>query len=162
MGQISGDQSNHEQFESHNHHFKITILCDQLTGPANIGAVLRLADAYGVTNVIFVGGLDSITPRVKSVARGCEKIVNHSFVNSFDLGDEHLWVALEITQNSQPFSSLILPQNKQLGIIIGNERDGVSDHYLQKCAAHHIKMFGNNSSMNVANALSAALFSVTQ
>lgn len=162
MDQIFDSQSSHDQFQSQKHNLKITIVCDQLTGPANVGAVLRLADAFGVEKVVFIGGLSSITPRVKSVARGCEKVVSHSFVSDYELANDYLWIALEITQNSKALADFTLPKEGRIGIVIGNEQEGVSDYYLQKCSAYHIKMFGENSSMNVANALAAALFHLTQ
>ena len=43
----------HSDFNSENHQFDIVVLCDGITSPANVGGVMRLADAYGVTRLFF-------------------------------------------------------------------------------------------------------------
>mgnify|MGYP001180107768 CR=1 FL=1 len=48
-----------------------------------------------------------------------------------------------------------------LGVVIGSENNGVSERFLSLFPSFHIPMFGNNSSMNVASALSATLFHLT-
>ena len=55
-------QSNHSEFICEKHALDIVILCDGLSSPANIGGVLRLADAYGVLKVVFLGSDKKITP----------------------------------------------------------------------------------------------------
>ena len=155
-------QTDHSEFRSENHELDIVVLCDGLTSPANLGGVLRLADAYGVSKVIFLGGEESITPRAKSVARGTQNYVNHEFISKLehvDLEDRE-WICIELANNSLPLSSLKLRSSK-VGVIIGNENTGVSARWLDKFPSFHIKMFGNNSSMNVTNALSAGLYQIT-
>ena len=155
-------QSNHSEFIREKHALDIVVLCDGLSSPANIGGVLRLADAYGVSKVIFLGGEESITPRAKSVARGTQKYVSHEFkseLEDFDFEDRD-WICIELANNSHPLSDLKLSSSK-VGVIIGNENTGVSETWLAKFPSFHIKMFGNNSSMNVTNALSAGLFQIT-
>lgn len=153
-------QSTHEQFEKHKSNKDIVILCDGIESPANIGSILRLADAFGVSKVYFSNGIQELTKRAKSVSRGTEKHVNFEFITKPQFDDRY-WFCLELTTTSSPLSES--PSNKQkLGIIVGNENSGVSDHYLNKFPSFHIKMFGNNSSMNVSNALSAALYEITR
>lgn len=153
-------QSTHLDFKKENHSLDIVILCDSLSSPANVGGVLRLADAYGVANVVFLNGEGKLTPRAKSVSRGTQNYVNHEFVQEY-IFDERDWFCLELTSNSQSLHDLEIKSNK-IGLIIGNENKGVMNDFLTRFPSYHIKMFGNNSSMNVTNALSAALFKLTQ
>tara|TARA_B100000795_G_C22584481_1_gene355081 strand:+ start:100 stop:579 length:480 start_codon:yes stop_codon:yes gene_type:complete len=155
-------QSDHSEFRSEKHELDIIVLCDDLSSPANIGGVLRLADAYGVSKVVFLGGEENITPRAKSVARGTQNYVNYEFkskLEDMDLEDRE-WICIELANNSNPLSDLKLSSSK-IGMIIGNENTGVSAIWLEKFPVFHIKMFGNNSSMNVTNALSAGLYQIT-
>ncbi len=153
-------QSIHEDYQRENHQLDITIVCDSLESPANVGGVLRLADAYGVSKVIFLRGVDEFTQRAKSVSRGTQKFVDFTFANEFDFDDRE-WFCLELATDSKPLVNFKLESNK-IGVIIGNERSGVREEFLSRFSSYHIKMFGNNSSMNVTSALSGALYQITQ
>ena len=72
-------------------------------------------------------------------------------------------IALEITDNSIPISELELPENSKIAFLIGDENHGVSASILEKCdAVVHIEMYGQNSSMNVVQATSIALYEFTK
>lgn len=152
-------QSTHSEFEKEKHDFDIVVLCDALESPANIGGVLRLADAYGVSEVVFFEGINSLTTRAKSVSRGTQKYVNHHFLSKHDF-DEREWFCLELTSSSVALSEF-KAKGRKIGVIIGNENLGVRQAFLDQFPSYHIKMFGNNSSMNVTNALSGALYQLT-
>lgn len=152
-------QTSHYEFKTENHNLDIVIVCDELVSPANIGGVLRLSDAFGVKEVVFLGGKQTLTTRAKSVSRGTEKFVKYQFLENFEF-DTRDWFCLELTRSSTPITSLSLKSNK-IGIIIGNENRGVQDRFLELFPSFHIKMFGVNSSMNVTSALSSALFQLT-
>ena len=149
-------QSTHFYFKSANHNLDIVVVCDELESPANIGGVLRLADAFGVSEVVFLGGNKKMSPRAKSVSRGTEKYVNYRFVEEFDFGNRD-WFCLELSSISKPVTNFKLT-NAKVGVIIGNENSGVRESFLSLFPSFHIPMYGNNSSMNVTNALSATLF----
>jgi tRNA G18 (ribose-2'-O)-methylase SpoU len=158
-------QKTHSQFIKDHHNLDIVVLCDDLTSPANIGGVLRLADAYGVNEVVFVSeDKEKLSPKIKSVSRGTQNYVKNSFSKDYQSIEEELdrvWICLEITKNSTPLKSLgTLPS--KVGIIIGNENKGINATLLERFPAYHLKMYGNNSSMNVTNSLSAMLFYITQ
>jgi len=153
------EQTNHYDFKKGNHNLDIIIVCDELKSPANIGGVLRVSDAFGAREVIFLGEKHVFSSRVKSVSRGAEKFVKYSFIENFKF-DSRIWFCLEQTSTSTPLANFHLKSNK-IGIIIGNESKGVSENFLALFPSFHIKMFGFNSSMNVTNALSSALFHLT-
>ena len=153
------EQSSHDQFKSENHNLDIVVLCDGLLSPANIGGVLRLSDAFGVSKVVFLGGKKTLTPRAKSVSRGSEKFIEHQFLENFEF-DERNWFCLELTSESKSIKKLRLKSSK-VGLIIGNESKGVQKKFLELYPSFHIRMFGTNSSMNVTSALSAVLFELT-
>ena len=152
-------QSTHFDFKSETHSLDIVVVCDELKSPANIGGILRLADAFGVSEVVFLGGNQKMSPRAKSVSRGAEKYVKHRFTEKFDF-EQREWFCLELSSTSKPMTTFRLTSEK-VGVVVGNENNGVSERFLSLFPSFHIPMYGNNSSMNVTNALSATLFQLT-
>lgn len=71
-------------------------------------------------------------------------------------------LALEITDESQSLLAFKLPSasaERPLYLIAGNEAAGVSQELLDICdASVHLPMYGQNTSMNVAVALGAAVY----
>jgi len=65
--------------------------------------------------------------------------------------------ALEITSESKDIFQTEL--SGMFSIVVGNERQGISQELLDICsAAIHVPMYGGNGSMNVAHALAIALY----
>jgi tRNA G18 (ribose-2'-O)-methylase SpoU len=145
------------------------MLCDHIASPANQGALFRLADAFGVKEIIFLGNPpDMGSSRLKRTARNTQEHVPYSaaagsvaLLQSFK-NNGYLCIALEITSDSIPISEIRITSSK-LVLIIGNERTGVSQEILNQ-ANHttHIQMYGHNSSMNVAQATAVALYQLSQ
>jgi TrmH family RNA methyltransferase len=66
-------------------------------------------------------------------------------------------VAIETSEDSTNIFTTKLPD--KIAFLLGNERNGLPDEILQKCAVKvHIPMTGQCKSMNVSHALSVALF----
>ena len=77
--------------------------------------------------------------------------------------ENYTLIALEITEKSIPISELKLEKNSKIAIVIGDENHGVSASILEQCdTVVHIEMYGQNSSMNVVQATSIALYEFTK
>lgn len=129
--------------------------------PENIGSVLRLADAAGSRQVIFLGNTPIDTTRIQKTARNCDSFVSWELVSmeQFLCECETLrpLIAIEITSTSQDIFTTTLPH--ACTFVIGNERHGVPEALLAMCDyAIHIPMYGINGSMNVTHALGIVLF----
>ncbi len=139
------------------------IVAAQLQVPENIGSVLRLADAAGSRQVIFVSD-DDITRMLKQIqrtARSTDALVNwevwaqEKFLKCEDALQP--LIALELTTTSSSLFENELPE--KCALVIGNEQHGIPASMLPKCErALHIPMYGVNGSMNVTHALAIALF----
>ncbi len=147
----------------------IVLLCDGLQSPANIGAIFRLADAFGIAEVIFNKPIDLSSNRLKRTARTTEKTVSHYIVEDLVAAlatlqkDDYTTLALEISENSIPLQQISAFIGNKTVLVIGNENSGVSEqilHIVQHTV--HIEMFGTNSSMNVAQATAIALYELTK
>lgn len=163
---------NNQLTHDHHQHIKvnhqIVLLCDHVKGPANIGAIFRLADAFQVSEIIFCGASVDITSnRLKKTARNTQSLVrfheSESILNTLDElhAKSFMSIALEITSKSTPIQKFKNTASKNSVLIIGDENHGVSDAVLE--TVHHtlhIPMYGANSSMNVAQATAIALYAL--
>ncbi|TSE05269.1 TrmH family RNA methyltransferase [Aquimarina algiphila] len=150
--------------------FPITLICDQVNSPANIGSLFRIADSFGIEQIYFCGeGISVISKRMQRTARATHEIIPYhqvenilSTIEQFT-SNGYTLLALEITDNSIPVSEYKIEANEKIALIIGEENFGVSDQILTKVKQSiHINMYGNNSSMNVATATGIALYEITQ
>lgn len=150
--------------------FPIMVLCDGITLPANIGAIFRLADAFGVEKVVFRGQkLDVSGRKVKQVSRSTHQWVSHYQTTDLEAEISKLKVegyqiiALEITDQCKPIHELKIGKEQKIALVVGSETHGVSKKVLDLCdQAIHIPIYGRNTSMNVSNALAIILYDITR
>ena len=162
-------QRTHNEYTSNPNQHTIIIVCDHLTGPANIGSLFRLSDAFGVKELLFIGNAPDITSnRLKRTARNTQNTIhfksNVPIAAITNLRDKegYTLVGIEITNKSIPLTEFKVPNSKKIVIIIGNEQRGISKDLLDLCSlTYHINMYGNNSSMNVSHAAAIALYGIT-
>ncbi len=99
------------QLNHYNTNFKkqkssITLVCDNITNAPNIGSLFRIADAFGIEQLIFCGSDISLGKRMTKTSRSTEKYVNHKFETHIkvviaDLKDKNYFlIALEIAENN--------------------------------------------------------------
>ncbi|MFC4635995.1 TrmH family RNA methyltransferase [Dokdonia ponticola] len=165
---MDNNQLTHDHHQHKNVDHQIVLLCDHVKGPANIGAIFRLADAFQVSEIIFCGtSVDITSNRLKRTARNTQSLVrfheSESILKTLDQlhAESFTSVALEITTKSTPIQDFKNKDLKNMVLIIGDENHGVSDAVLD--TVHHtlhIPMYGANSSMNVAQATAIALYAL--
>lgn len=161
-------QLNHYNSKFKTKEFPIVLITTNVNRPANIGSLFRLADAFGVEQLILGGPKIQLNRKVWSTARATEKVVNFQQFEDLSpliqrLKNEHYnIVSLEITQRSQPIGEFDYKTGQKIALIVGSERYGIDSKILQLSdRIYHIDMFGQNTSMNVAQAASIALFKIT-
>lgn len=164
MSQLTHYNSN---FKKRKHPIKV--VCDNVTNAPNIGSLFRIADAFGIEELIFCGSDVPLGKRMTKTSRSTEKYVNHHTEEDIETqiktlkANNHYLIALEISENSKPLTDFILETNQPIVLILGDENFGVSETILKQVdATVHINMFGNNSSMNVVQATSIALYEITK
>lgn len=162
-------QLTHEENQFERKTFPITLVCDHIYFQQNIGSLFRISEAFGVENIIFLGKDIPLTPRkINKTSRSTHLHVPHSIIEETTdlityLQDQNFEIiSLEIANNSKPLKEIHIPENQKIALIIGSEINGISDDLLK--ISHqivHINMFGNNSSMNVVQAVSICLYEIT-
>ena len=162
-------QLTHQENTFKNKQFPITVICDHLDSPANQGALFRVCEAFGVKEIIFYGNtIDIKSSRLKRTARSTEKLIPYSCVTNLEdvlatiQKPNTQLIGIEITSNSKPIQQLSLSNDKNIVIILGSEKHGISTELLSQInSIYHIPMFGTNSSMNVIQSAGIALYAVT-
>lgn len=160
-------QLEHHEIDNDRRRYPITLLCADWADPRNVGAAFRLADATGLRELILAGS----TPRpphrhIDKTARTTVRSVPHRYVTDAAayLREARragaLVLALEVTDVSQSlFDYRLSVDERELILVAGAERGGVGARVLAECdAAVYLPMHGQNSSMNVAVALGAAVY----
>lgn len=162
-------QLQHAENKFEKRSFPVVICCDQLRTPENVGMIFRVAEAFHVEKIVFHSLSPKATDRaVKRISRSTSALVSHEHSDNLALKLKELKtigykvLALEITSNSKPIQQLSVHENDKLVLVIGAERNGISSELLNCCQeVYHIPMYGTNSSMNVVNSLSVALYEIT-
>ncbi|WP_103068747.1 TrmH family RNA methyltransferase [Aquimarina sediminis] len=150
--------------------FPITIICDRVNSPANIGSIFRIADSFGIEQIYFCGeDITVISKRMQRTSRSThESIAYYQIEDVIDTVQSfkskgYTLLALEITDDSIPVFRYKPEVDEKIALVIGEESSGVSDEVLKLVKKSiHINMYGNNSSMNVATATGIAIYELTK
>jgi len=149
--------------------FPITLVCDNVTNTLNIGSLFRIADAFGVEKLILCGENIQLGRKMTKTSRATEKVIDYEVNCAASIVVENLKnknyhiISLEITSSSQSIHTTQFSSKKPIALIIGDENFGVSENILKLSdVVIHIDMFGQNSSMNVAQATNIALYEITK
>lgn len=158
-------QKQHQEVENSKHYQSIVIIAENIRTPENLGMIMRLAEAFAVKEIFFTGtfGVD-LTTKVKRASRNTYQKVKFSFLEDplqaveEVRADQYQLLALEITKESRPIQAVDFKKISRLALVIGSERNGISDALLSEIPdAVHIPLYGENSSINVVTALAIAL-----
>lgn len=150
--------------------FPVALILDNISGPANVGSIFRLADAFNVETLLLCGAeVDLKSNRLLRTARSTVSKVDYEIKeNTLQVCREYLaqgyeLFALEITQDSTALETIDFAQYSNIAIVVGNENSGIDEQVLRLIQTKiHITMFGENSSMNVAQATGIALYEITK
>ena len=138
------------------------IICDKITDPHNLGAIIRTANCVGAHGVIIPkrgsAGLNSAAVKTSAGAveyTGVAKVTNISDTIE-KLKKEGLWIAAA-DMDGQPMYEVDL--KGALGIVIGSEGEGVSRLVKEKCDfIVSIPMRGEINSLNASVAAGVVMY----
>ena len=162
-------QLTHENNRFNKKNFPITLVCDHVYFQQNIGSLFRIGEAFGIEKIMFIGKDIALTPRkINKTSRSTHLQIPHFIIEETKdavkllLEDKYEIIALEITSTSKPIQKIAASKDQKIALLIGNEIDGISDALLDIAnQTTHITMYGNNSSMNVVQATSIALYEIS-
>ncbi|WP_296682760.1 TrmH family RNA methyltransferase [Flavobacterium sp.] len=162
-------QLTHENTSFEKKNFPITLVCDHIYFQQNIGSLFRIGEAFGIEKIIFIGKDIPLTPRkINKTSRSTHLQVPHTIIEETESAIDYLLknkyeiIALEIAETSSPINEVIVNKNQKIALLIGSEIAGINESLLSIAnQITHITMYGNNSSMNVVQATSIALYEIT-
>ena len=138
------------------------IIADHLMTPDNMGALIRLADNIGASEICFLGKEDEHRlGKVRRAAASSRDNIRWYFSEETDLHElvpEGMQiVAIETADNATCIYDTELPEN--VAFIVGSESYGLSDELLSQCdKVVYIPVPGPTRSLNVSHAAAVALF----
>lgn len=162
-------QLTHDQIPLQKHLKQIIVVCNFIKSPANLGLISRNAEAFGVQQIILSpDNYDLVSSnRFLKTARSAHQNISYTVVDKLNeeilvykkLGFDIL--ALELTKTSIPLKEI--KTKTKVVVVLGNENYGIPENLLALCnQAVHIVQFGQNSSINVAQALGVCLYELTR
>ncbi len=144
------------------------IVCDGVTDPRNLGAILRSADGAGVTGVVLPRHRSArITPAVTKTAAGAVEYLNFAEVGGVPTAIDRLNKAGVLTVGLDGNATHSLYDldlgSSAVALIVGGEQSGLTPLTRKRCAAVvAIPQLGSISSLNAGVAASIAAFEVAR
>lgn len=141
----------------------LIVICDELSDPHNLGAILRSAECAGAHGVIIPKrrsvGLTATVAKASAGAIEYMKVARVTNINNAiaELKEKGVWVFGTAAEGSIPMyqANLTVPA----AIVIGNEGDGMSQLVRKNCDVMlNIPMKGHISSLNASAAASILLY----
>ena len=141
----------------------LIVICDELSDPHNLGAILRSAECAGAHGVIIPKrrsvGLTATVAKASAGAVEYMKVARVTNVNAAiaELKEKGVWVFGTAAEGSVPMYKADL--TGPAAIVIGNEGEGMSQLVRKNCdMLVHIPMKGKISSLNASAAASILLY----
>ena len=141
----------------------LIVICDELTDPHNLGAILRSGECAGVHGVIIPKrrsvGLTATVAKASAGAVEYMKVARVTNINQAitELKEKGVWIFGTAAEGSIPMykADLTVPA----AIVIGNEGEGMSPLVRKNCdVTVSIPMRGRISSLNASAAASILLY----
>ncbi|QTE22766.1 TrmH family RNA methyltransferase [Polaribacter cellanae] len=160
-------QLTHYDIENKQQQFPITIVCDAIRTPENIGMCFRISESFGVEKIYFHENSPSTENRiVKKTARNTINQIKYDtyvdftkIINQLKTAGNTI-IGIEITDKSINIQDFEFKNHKKIVLLLGSERNGIENIDLVDYTVA-IPMFGRNSSMNVIHSLAITLYEVT-
>ena len=141
----------------------LIVICDELTDPHNLGAIIRSAECAGAHGVIIPKrrsvGLTAVVAKASAGAVEYMKVARVTNITAAieELKKRGVWVFGTAAEGSIPMYQADLKDGA--AIVIGNEGDGMSQLVRKSCDVMvHIPMKGRISSLNASAAASILLY----
>lgn len=141
----------------------LIVICDELTDPHNLGAILRSAECAGAHGVIIPKrrsvGLTATVAKASAGAVEYMKVARVTNINNAiaELKEKGVWIFGTAAEGSIPMYQADL--TGPVALVIGNEGDGMSPLVRKNCdVTVSIPMRGRISSLNASAAASILLY----
>ncbi|MFZ2492189.1 MAG: 23S rRNA (guanosine(2251)-2'-O)-methyltransferase RlmB [Thermoanaerobaculia bacterium] len=143
---------------------EVVLILDGITDPQNLGAILRVADGFGV-DLIVIPEHESVglTPAAIKASAGASEWVRVAQVTNLartieTLQKKEFWVYGAASDGEVPAA---IDFRGKVALVMGNEGKGVRRNVLEHCdRVVTIPMYGHVESFNVATAAAVLIYEV--
>ena len=138
------------------------VIADHLMTPDNMGAMIRISDNIGATEMCFLGTESKHSlGKVRRAAASSRGNIKWYFTEETNLRnivpEGKSIIAIETADNATCIFDTELPDN--VAFIVGSESQGLREELLSQCdMAVYIPVHGPTRSLNVSHAAAVALF----
>jgi len=139
----------------------IHILADRIQDPGNLGTIIRLADWFGISQIVCnIGTVDVYNPKVVQATMGSIFRVNVVYMNLIELLNAAIIPIYSCVLGGENFYEMEL--QTPCYVVLGNESMGISDEVLNKStmgiSIPSYSLIGDGAeSLNVAMAASIVI-----
>lgn len=145
---------------------KFVLILDGITDPQNFGAILRVADGFGV-NLVIIPEHESVglTPAAIKASAGASEWVAVSQVTNLaraieTLKEKGFWVYAATADGDRADK---IDFSGKVAIVMGSEGKGARRNVLEHCDRNvSVPMFGHVDSFNVASATAVLCYEVVR
>ena len=160
-------QLTHYDIQNPKQQFPITIVCDAVRTPENIGMCFRISESFGVAKIYFhQNSPNTANRKVVKTARNTIDSIPHEYYSDFTKlitqlkQEKHTIIGIEITDKSIEIQDFDFKNHQKIVLLLGSERNGIKEiNLVDETVA--IPMYGRNSSMNVMHSLAICLYEIT-
>ena len=143
---------------------KFVLILDGITDPQNLGAIIRVADGFGV-NLVVIPQHDSVglTPTAVKASAGASQWVAIAQVTNLARSIEKLkkdgyWVYAAAAGGDPPW---VIDFRGKVAVVVGSEGKGIRRNVLEHCdRVVSIPMLGHVDSFNVATATAVVCYEI--
>ncbi len=138
------------------------VICDRITDPHNLGAIIRSANAAGAHGVVIArheaAGLSAVVDKTSAGALEYTSVAKAANITKtiLELKKKGLWIAGAAMGGESMYKTDL---KGPLAIVIGSEGDGISRLAAESCDfLVSIPMFGETESLNASCAAAVLLY----
>ncbi len=129
------------------------LILDDIRDPGNMGTIIRLADWYGISNIIAsIGTVDIYNPKTISASMGSFSRINiiyKNINNIINIANKSKLNIIASTLNGQNANKFTWPKSGAL--VIGNEANGINQTILENIKNQiTLPSYGKAESLNAA------------
>ena len=145
----------------------IIVILDNIRSLNNVGSIFRTCDGFAVEK-LYLCGITAQPPHreIRKTAIGATESVNWEYTETTKQAIEkckslgYECFAVEQTKKSV-FLNKIVPKNKKIALVFGNEVDGVSQDSIDLCnEVIEIPQWGTKHSFNVSVSVGVVLWEI--
>lgn len=145
---------------------KFVLILDGITDPQNFGAILRVADGFGI-DLVVIPEHESVglTPAAVKASAGASEWVSVAYVTNLSraietLKEKGFWVYAAAADGDRADR---IDFTGKVALVMGSEGKGVRRNVAEHCdRAVSIPMFGHVDSFNVASAAAVLCYEVVR